>query len=173
MFVVGFGAAAAATMAWSSNPGAYPYVAYLACAAVGLVLLARAFAGHWAFRRKHPYIEDFYTDDQRAAIRRGRKRFVVGGAALIAFALLLASPKAISAVEALGLWGPVMSVNRIAPLLFWGAVAAGVALIMHGIMAGGIVRVARYNRAAEQAAERGAAVAAAVDAALLPESRED
>ena len=74
MFVAGFGVAIAFSNMNGANPGARPYIAYFACATVGFALLIRAFAVHGSFRRRHPYIEDFYTDDQREAQRRRRAR---------------------------------------------------------------------------------------------------
>lgn len=110
MFVAGFGVAIAFSNMNGANPGARPYIAYFACATVGFALLIRAFAVHGSFRRRHPYIEDFYTDDQRVAARKEGKRSAVGGLVLLCASLFFASPGAIALADTLNLWGLMANV---------------------------------------------------------------
>ncbi|WP_080800812.1 helix-turn-helix transcriptional regulator [Arabiibacter massiliensis] len=172
MFVVGFGVAAIATSLFAANPSAYPYLAYLLCAAVGVGLAASACLGYRRFRREHPYIEDFYTEEQKAAARRSRKRGVLAGVALLAVALFLASTFMLAIVSMFDLWVPVMAVNWMTPFLFWLAIAASFALILHAFLNARRVNVARYNRAAERAADRDADLATTITAALQPKPAE-
>ena len=160
--------AAIVTSLFAANPREYPYIAYFLCAAVGVGLAASACLGYRAFRRAHPYIEDFYTEEQRAAARRSRKRGILAGVALLAVALFLASPIMLSLVNMLDLWAPVMAANWMTPFLFWAAIAASFTLILHALLNARRVNVARYNRAAERAADRDANLAAAITGALRP-----
>lgn len=77
---------------------------------MGFALLIRAFAVHGSFRRRHPYIEDFYTDDQRVAARKEGKRSAVGGLVLLCASLFFASPGAIALADTLNLWGLMANV---------------------------------------------------------------
>ena len=150
MFMVGFGVAAVVTSMFAANPREYPYIAYFLCAAVGVALVASACWGRRSFRRAHPYVEDFYTEEQKAAARRSRKRGILAGIVLLAVALFLASTLMIAIVNMLGLWVPVMAVSWMTPFLFWASMAASLALILHAILSVRRVNVARYNLTAEQ-----------------------
>ncbi|MBC2890457.1 helix-turn-helix transcriptional regulator [Gordonibacter massiliensis (ex Traore et al. 2017)] len=168
LFIAGFGVAAVVTSLNASNPGALPYVAYFACAAVGLCVLARSFAAQWSFRRQHPYIEDFYTGDQRAAARREAKRCVAGGLALACLTLVLINPGMIAVVDVANLWGPVMSINWMAPFLLAVSLATSAALILHAVMTVRRTNIARYNRSCERRAEDASQLVAAMEARLTP-----
>ena len=146
MFVAGFGVAIAFSNINGANPGARPYIAYFACATVGFALLIRAFAVHGSFRRRHPYIEDFYTDDQRVAARKEGKRSAVGGLVLLCASLFFASPGAIALADTLNLWGLMANVWNVygtLPLLLFALLAASVALLVHAAMVVCLINVAR------------------------------
>lgn len=172
LLVAGFGVAAIVTSLFAANPREYPYLAYFLCAAVGVGVATSACLEYRAFRREHPYIEDFYTEEQKAAARRSRKRGIWAGIALLAVALFLASTFMIAIVNVFDLWAPVMAVNWMTPLLFWAAIAASYALVLHAFLNARRVNVARYNRAAERAADRDAELATAIAAALQPKAAE-
>ena len=169
MFVAGFGVAIAFSNMNGANPGARPYIAYFACATVGFALLIRAFAVHGSFRRRHPYIEDFYTDDQRVAARKEGKRSAVGGLVLLCASLFFASPGAIALADTLNLWGLMANVWNVygtLPLLLFAFLAASVALLVHAAMVVCLINVARYNRDSERKAEAASHLVAAMQARL-------
>ena len=169
MFVAGFGVAIAFSNMNGANPGARPYIAYFACATVGFALLIRAFAVHGSFRRRHPYIEDFYTDDQRVAARKEGKRSAVGGLVLLCASLFFASPGAIALADTLNLWGLMANVWNVygtLPLLLFALLAASVALLVHAAMVVCLINVARYNRDSERKAEAASHLVAAMQARL-------
>ena len=169
MFVAGFGVAIAFSNMNGANPGARPYIAYFACATVGFALLIRAFAVHGSFRRRHPYIEDFYTDDQRVAARKEGKRSAVGGLVLLCASLFFASPGAIALADTLNLWGLMANVWNVygtLPLLLFALLAASVALLVHAAMVVCLINVVRYNRDSERKAEAASHLVAAMQARL-------
>ncbi len=107
---------------------------------VGLALLIPAGLAHSAFKRQHPYVEDFYTESDRAAARK------VLAIALIAGITLVMAGIAINvwADEVLGIdegW------PNMALLIF---VAAGVWFIVFGGMQYGRLNIADYNKESEE-----------------------
>ena len=132
-------------------------------------MLIRAFAVHGSFRRRHPYIEDFYTDDQRVAARKEGKRSAVGGLVLLCASLFFASPGAIALADTLNLWGLMANVWNVygtLPLLLFAFLAASVALLVHAAMVVCLINVARYNRDSERKAEAASHLVAAMQARL-------
>lgn len=85
----------------------------------GLAFLVPAGMEHAAFQRAHPYVEDFYTDDDRAVARKSFSAGLIGGIALIfvgiGFLLVLGEDRALENVAlfflmffiALGVWNIV------------------------------------------------------------------
>ena len=157
MFVAGFGVAIAFSNMNGANPGARPYIAYFACAVPG------------SFRRGPPYIEAFYTDDQRVAARKEGKRSAVGGLVLLCASLFFASTGAIALADTLNLWGLMANVWNVygtLPLLLFALLAASVALLVHAAMVVCLINVARYNRDSERKAEAASHLVAAMQARL-------
>ena len=101
----------------------------------GLAFLVPAGMEHAAFQRAHPYVEDFYTDDDRAVARKSFSAGLVGGIALIfvgiGFLLVLGEDRAL---ENAALFF----------LMFF--IALGVWNIVHYGMLLGRTNVAEYNR---------------------------
>ncbi|PKU91370.1 XRE family transcriptional regulator [Bifidobacterium pseudolongum subsp. globosum] len=107
---------------------------------VGLVFLVPAGLGHSAFMRNHPYVEDFYTEHDRAEARRTLTIALIGGIGLI----LIGLAEVIFADEYLRVddgWP-----NSVFLML----VACGVAAIVYGGMHYGRLNLAEYNKTAEQ-----------------------
>lgn len=128
-------------------------VIVLAGVLAGLVLLVPAGMAHSAFVKAHPYVEDFYTEDDRA---RARKSFSVGLIAGLAFVFagiglfLMLEERAES-------WGLFF-------LLFF--IALGVWNIVHYGMLLGRTNVAEYNKEAADELEIEDIVNAQVDAEM-------
>ena len=101
----------------------------------GLAFLVPAGMEHAAFQRAHPYVEDFYTDDDRAVARRSFSAGLVGGIALIfvgiGFLIVLGEDRAL---ENAALFF----------LMFF--IVLGVWNIVHYGMLLGRTNVAEYNR---------------------------
>ena len=71
-------------------------VPLLVCAVIGLVLIIPAGLDRAAFRRAHPYIEDFYTEEDHARARSTFSRSLVLGIGLASWASCLRrSPRAV------------------------------------------------------------------------------
>ncbi|MDO4429226.1 MAG: helix-turn-helix transcriptional regulator [Atopobiaceae bacterium] len=130
----------------------------------GLAFLVPAGMDHAAFKRAHPYVEDFYTDDDRAAARRQFSGGLIAGLAFI-FAgigcLLLIEPTA----------------ENVALFLLMFFFALGVWSITHYGMLLGRVNVAEYNKSVAEDLEVEDMVSTELDEArreaLLASKRED
>ena len=118
----------------------------------GLAFLVPAGMEHAAFQKAHPYVEDFYTEDDRAAARRQFSGGLIGGLALI-FAgigcLIMLEPR----VENVALFF----------LLFF--IALGAWNIIHYGMLLGRTNVAEYNRSVAEELEVEDIVSAELDEA--------
>ena len=101
----------------------------------GLAFLVPAGMEHAAFQRAHPYVEDFYTDDDRAVARKSFSAGLVGGIALIfvgiGFLLVL---------------GEDRELENAALFFLMFFIALGVWNIVHYGMLLGRTNVAEYNR---------------------------
>ena len=119
---------------------------------------------HAAFQRAHPYVEDFYTDDDRAAARRQFSGGLIAGLAFI-FAgigcLLMIEPTA----------------ENVALFFLMFFIALGVWNITHYGMLLGRINVAEYNKSVAEDLEVEDIVSAELDEArreaLLASKRED
>lgn len=102
---------------------------------VGLVFLVPAGMEHAAFQRAHPYIEDFYTEDDRARARKSFSTGLIAGIALIfvgiGFLLVL---------------GEDRSLENVALFFLMFFIALGVWNIVHYGMLLGRTNVDEYNR---------------------------
>lgn len=106
----------------------------LVLVAAGVALIVPAGLERSNFQREHPYIEDFYTNDDRARARNLFTRSLVTG---IVIAILGILP--VSVVEE----GPLEDVAGVTLLALW-AIAAW--LILYGSLMWSRVNVARYNQ---------------------------
>lgn len=107
---------------------------------VGLGLIVPAAMAHADFRRRHPYLEDFYTDDDRSRASRRAAIGVVLGVALI----LLGVAVVVYAEEVQGIeegWPPSVM------LLL---VAVGVGCIVYVSMRRGLLNIEEYNKGVEE-----------------------
>ena len=144
-FVLGIALGALASWALAGGDGgaragatvdldAVAAVPLLVCVVVGLVLVIPAGLDRAAFRRAHPYIEDFYTDDDHARARSTFSRSLVLGIGLCILGIL---PPAL--VEG-GAWEDLAGAIM---LLMW---AVGAWLIVYGSLMYGRLNVAGYNQ---------------------------
>lgn len=103
------------------------------CIAVGIALIIISASKWSAFTRAHPFIEDFYTEDDRSRASSRRAIMIsIGIAAILAGIVITA-----------------LLADRVADYLagasFFFPVAIGVWLIVHGSMMGGRVNIEAYN----------------------------
>lgn len=132
----------------------------------GLAFLVPAGMEHAAFQRAHPYVEDFYTDDDRAVARKSFSAGLIGGIALIfvgiGFLLVLGEDRALENVALFF-------------LMFF--IALGGWNIVHYGMLLGRTNVAEYNRSVGEDLEVEDIVRASLDdarrEALLEAKRRD
>ncbi|MBS5450269.1 MAG: helix-turn-helix transcriptional regulator [Coriobacteriia bacterium] len=101
----------------------------------GLALLIPASMGHIAFQKAHPYVQDFYTEKDRARARRTMSICLVAGIGLILLGLLGFFLFDGTAHE--DTWGSAA--------LFAG-ISAGVWFIVYGGMTLGRMNIAGYNK---------------------------
>ena len=110
-------------------------VIILAGILVGLAFLVPAGMEHAAFQRAHPYVEDFYTDDDRAAARTSFSAGLVGGIALI-----------FVGIGILLVLGEDRELENVALFFLMLFIALGVWNIVHYGMLLGRTNVDEYNR---------------------------
>ena len=67
---------------WNGRDGLFVIIVLVGVLA-GLAFLVPAGMEHTAFQKAHPYVEDFYTDEDRAAARRQFSTALIAGLALI------------------------------------------------------------------------------------------
>ncbi len=102
---------------------------------IGLEFLVTAGMEHTAFVKAHPYIEDFYTEDERARARRNMAQACVAGVGLIFVGC--------ACIIALGEYPSTEREGLCLLMLF---IAAGSWLIIRYGMLLGRTNVAEYNR---------------------------
>ncbi len=106
--------------------------------AVGLAQIIPAGINHSAFVKAHPYIEDFYTSEEKARARSIFTTELVGGICCIfAGVCLVVVLSEVGLEEAL-----------FAPAILLMLVAIGVRFIIHGAMTLGRTNLAEYNQSA-------------------------
>ena len=131
---------------------------------VGLAFFIPAGMEHAAFVRAHPYVEDFYTEDDRATARRSFTRALVAGIALIFVGSVC-----------IMVLGNDRATEREGLCLMMLFIAAGVWLIVRYAMLLGRTNVAEYNRSVAEDLEVEDIVSAQVDeevrSALLERKR--
>ena len=107
---------------------------------VGLALMIPACMWHDEFQRRHPFIEDFYTDDDHARATRYAAIGVTCGIALI-----------LTGVSAMVWVAELQGVSDGWPVgLLLALVAPGVGAIVHAGMRKGLMDINDYNKNAEQ-----------------------
>lgn len=131
---------------------------------VGLAFFIPAGMEHAAFVKAHPYVEDFYTEDDRATARRSFTRALVAGIALIFVGSVC-----------IMVLGNDRATEREGLCLMMLFIAAGVWLIVRYAMLLGRTNVAEYNRSVAEDLEVEDIVSAQVDeevrSALLERKR--
>jgi hypothetical protein len=115
-------------------------IATLVGVLAGLAFIIPAGIEHAAFAKAHPFVEDFYTDAQKAETRQWFTRLLVAGIGLIFAGIIVVIVSEVVANDDIG--------SAIMLLL----IAGGVYLIVRGSIYHGLVNVESYNqeRANEQ-----------------------
>jgi len=126
------GAAVASTMdEWlGDGPTA---LGFFGCVGIGLMFIIPAALEDSAFKKAHPYVADFYTDDERISEKRQFGVRLVAGICFILAALVFGA-----FADQIGLMGPIMA-------LFFVAVALGVGLIVHAALINERLDIEAYN----------------------------
>lgn len=114
----------------------------------GLALIVPAGLAHAHFVREHPYIEDFYTKEDKARTRSSFSLQLVGGIAAIFVGICSAM-----------LFGE-NSENVFAATIMLSFITLGVFFIVHGGMALGRTDIAKYNQGASEFLEESEIIAA-------------
>lgn len=133
-------------------------IGLLALVAAGLALIIPAGMRHAAFVKSHPYIEDFYTDQEREQCQEGFIRHLVGGILLI-----LAGVGICILIEGL------LAKDALGAGLLLGCVALGAWSIIYGSMLWGGMDIDSYNANSAEFAEN----PRASDGSLTPKGRRD
>lgn len=133
----------------ASDPGANPFLVLPenVAAALGmlvlfigvgacLALVVPAGMSYYAFVRAHPFVEDFYTSEDKAKARSSFAYQLVGGAGLILLGICVEVLFDETAADLVGV--TVMML----------CIAAGVFLIVHGALTLGRTNIAEYNSSA-------------------------
>lgn len=108
----------------------------------GLALILPASMEHSHFVRAHPYIEDFYTEEQKSRARSAFSMQAIGGICAIFLGVCVCIACADTAFE--GVVGlPIMMI----------CIAVGVRFIVHGSMGLSRTNLANYNLAAAEVME--------------------
>lgn len=118
----------------------------------GLAFLIPAGMEHVAFVKAHPYVEDFYTEDDRSVARRAFSRAMVAGIALI-----------FAGSVCIMVLGEQRATEREGLCLLMCFIAAGVWLIVRYGMLLGRTNVAEYNKSVAEDLEVEDIVKAEVD----------
>ena len=135
MAVAGWAEATAPSLAGAS------LVPLFAGIAVGLGLIVTAAFQHTEFQRSHPFIQDFYTVEDRQRTQRLFAWLLVAGIALVFTGIVLTA-----LTDSLSEF-----VQTEAAALMMGLIAVGVWCIVYGSMMLGRLNIANYNDAREQA----------------------
>lgn len=138
---------------WSTDSDALFIIIILAASVVGLAFGVVGGMEHSAFVKAHPYVEDFYTEDQRATARSRFAAGLVGGVGVIVvgIAFMLATDGRLPE-------------HHVMPVLM-ACIAVGVWLIVHFGMMLGRTNVAEYNKSVAEELEIEDIVNAQVDEA--------
>lgn len=132
----------------------------------GLAFLIPAGMAHVAFQKAHPYVEDFYTEEDRATAHRDMARATVVGIGLILAGCLC-----------IMFFGEQPETEQIGLCLLLLFIAAGVYPLVRFGMLLGRVNVAEYNRSVVEDLEVEDIVSAQLDEArreaLLASKRQD
>ena len=135
MAVAGWAEATAPSLAGAS------LIPLFAGIAVGLGLIVTAAFQHTEFQRSHPFIQDFYTVEDRQRTQRLFAWLLVAGIALVFTGIVLTA-----LTDSLSEF-----VQTEAAALMMGLIAVGVWCIVYGSMMLGRLNIANYNDAREQA----------------------
>lgn len=133
-------------------------IGLLALVAAGLALIIPASMRHAAFVKDHPYIEDYYTAQEREQCQESFIRHLVGGILLI-----LAGVGICILIESL------LAKDTLGAGLLLGCVALGVWSIIYGSMLRGGMDIDSYNSQSAEFAE----IPVANDGGLTPKGRRD
>jgi len=114
-----------------SAPHVLVVIVLFAGIALGIALIIPGGMEHAAFVREHPFVEDFYTSEQKATARRNLSRALVSGIACIFFGIIMAVV--------------LQSTESLAGFVFMVLVAGGVWLIVRFGMLLGRTNIKEYN----------------------------
>ncbi|MDO4332460.1 MAG: helix-turn-helix transcriptional regulator [Eubacteriales bacterium] len=114
-------------------------ILFLLCALIGALLWIRLGMASSHFRKKHPYVEPFYTEEQKEAFHHKYMSFIITGVGILIAALIV--------VAAIGtVWQQKDArMELVAEILFFILVAAGVTPIVYIALQASKYNVEGYN----------------------------
>lgn len=136
----------------NSDPDAFSLVAIFVCVGIGLAFIIPSAIEHGAFRKAHPFIEDFYTPEQKNETRRKFSTGLVVGIALILVAVVIpvlldgltVTPTTSSSSQTAG--ATLFGAESWSGFIFFVCVAAGVWTIVRSAVLHSRIDVSSYNR---------------------------
>lgn len=137
----------------SADPDALSVVMIFVCVAIGLAFIIPSAIEHSAFRKAHPFVEDFYTPEQKNETRRKFSTGLVVGIALILIAVVIpvlldgnaAAPSTSSSLQTAG-GATLFGAESWSGFIFFVCVAAGVWTIVRFALLHSRIDVSSYNR---------------------------
>ena len=144
-----------------------------AAIAGALTLMIPAGMEHSHFMRRHPYIEDFYTEEQKAQARSSFTAQLIGGIITIFFGIcllmLLDGSSGIESLRPRSLLVLSMNGEVLGTVAMLICIAVGAFFIVHGSMMLARTNLANYNMAAAEVLE----AHEIAQAPLSPEKKEE
>ncbi len=114
-----------------SDPSILVVIGLFVGIGLGIALIVPSGMEHAAFVREHPFIEDFYTTEQKAIARRNLSRALVSGIACIFFGIIMAVA--------------LQGTGNLAGFAFMVLLTGGVWLIVHFGMLSSRTDIKTYN----------------------------
>lgn len=128
--ILGMALASGMDEVWGDGPTA---VAFFGGVAIGLAFIIPAAFEHAAFTKAHPYVANFYTDEQRVDSKRWFGRTLVAGIGFILLGIVLGG--------VIDMYGA----TALSGLAFLLCVALGVGLIVYSAMMDSRMDIEQYN----------------------------
>lgn len=136
----------------SADPDALSVVAIFVCVGIGLAFIIPSAMEHSAFRKAHPFVEDFYTPEQKNETRRKFSTGLVVGIVLILVAIVIpvlldgsnVTPATSSSSQTTGV--TLFGAESWSGFIFFVCIAVGVWIIVRSAVLHSRIDLSSYNR---------------------------